>query len=229
MILYYNIGMDKNKLTYDYIAGTDIYLWQRKDMFRINTDTAQLARFMKVKKGERVLDVGTNNGALLLAAERSAPSYLCGVDIQEEACALARFNMQEHGIDHAEIRCEDFSTSNLRGFDVVLCNPPYFQQGHHGEISVSPKAIARHEFFLRLDVLIANVARSLKENGRFYLVHRSERIPDILEQCQLNRLEVKTMQLMFDEQKEYAVGVLIEAILGANRLLRVPQPVFIHR
>lgn len=229
MILYYNIGMDKNKLTYDYIAGTDIYLWQRKDMFRINTDTAQLARFMKVKKGERVLDVGTNNGALLLAAERSAPSYLCGVDIQEEACALARFNMQEHGIDHAEIRCEDFSTSNLRGFDVVLCNPPYFQQRHHGEISVSPKAIARHEFFLRLDVLIANVARSLKENGRFYLVHRSERIPDILEQCQLNRLEVKTMQLMFDEQKEYAVGVLIEAILGANRLLRVPQPVFIRR
>ncbi len=229
MILYYNIGMDKNKLTYDYIAGTDIYLWQRKDMFRINTDTAQLARFMKVKKGERVLDVGTNNGALLLAAERSAPSYLCGVDIQEEACALARFNMQEHGINHAEIRCEDFSTSNLRGFDVVLCNPPYFQQGHHGEISVSPKAIARHEFFLRLDVLIANVARSLKENGRFYLVHRSERIPDILEQCQLNRLEVKTMQLMFDEQKEYAVGVLIEAILGANRLLRVPQPVFIRR
>ena len=221
--------MDKNKLTYDYIAGTDIYLWQRKDMFRINTDTAQLARFMKVKKGERVLDVGTNNGALLLAAERSAPSYLCGVDIQEEACALARFNMQEHGIDHAEIRCEDFSTSNLRGFDVVLCNPPYFQQGHHGEISVSPKAIARHEFFLRLDVLIANVARSLKENGRFYLVHRSELIPDILEQCQLNRLEVKTMQLMFDEQKEYAVGVLIEAILGANRLLRVPQPVFIRR
>ena len=221
--------MDKNKLTYDYIAGTDIYLWQRKDMFRINTDTAQLARFMKVKKGERVLDVGTNNGALLLAAERSAPSYLCGVDIQEEACALARFNMQEHGIDHTEIRCEDFSTSNLRGFDVVLCNPPYFQQGHHGEISVSPKAIARHEFFLRLDVLIANVARSLKENGRFYLVHRSERIPDILEQCQLNRLEVKTMQLMFDEQKEYAVGVLIEAILGANRLLRVPQPVFIRR
>lgn len=229
MILYYNIDMDKNKLTYDYIAGTDIYLWQRKDMFRINTDTAQLARFMKVKKGERVLDVGTNNGALLLAAERSAPSYLCGVDIQEEACALARFNMQEHGIDHAEIRCEDFSTSNLRGFDVVLCNPPYFQQGHHGEISVSPKAIARHEFFLRLDVLIANVAMSLKENGRFYLVHRSERIPDILEQCQLNRLEVKTMQLMFDEQKEYAVGVLIEAILGANRLLRVPQPVFIRR
>ena len=62
MILYYNNGMDKKELTYDYIAGTDIHLWQRKDMFRINTDTAQLARFMKIRKGERVLDVGTNNG-----------------------------------------------------------------------------------------------------------------------------------------------------------------------
>lgn len=40
MILYYNNGMDKKELTYDYIAGTDIHLWQRKDMFRINTDTA---------------------------------------------------------------------------------------------------------------------------------------------------------------------------------------------
>src|SRR5699024_3558721 len=159
--------MDKKELTYDYIAGTDIYLWQRKDMFRINTDTAQLARFMKVKKGERVLDVGTNNGALLLAAERSAPSYLCGVDIQEEACALARFNMQAHGIDHAEIRCEDFSTGHFRGFDVVRRNPPYFQQRHVGESSVGPPALARHEFFLRLDVLLANVARSLKGNGRF--------------------------------------------------------------
>ena len=43
--------MDKKELTYDYIAGTDIHLWQRKDMFRINTDTAQLARFMKIRKG----------------------------------------------------------------------------------------------------------------------------------------------------------------------------------
>ena len=52
--------------TYDYINGTDIYLYQHKKMFRINTDTALLAQFMKVKKGERVLDIGTNNGALLL-------------------------------------------------------------------------------------------------------------------------------------------------------------------
>ena len=79
--------------TYDYINGTDIYLFQHKKMFRINTDTALLAQFMKVKKGERVLDIGTNNGALLLAAHRYAPSYLYGIDIQPEAIAVAEKNM----------------------------------------------------------------------------------------------------------------------------------------
>ena len=81
--------------TYDYINGTDIYLYQHKKMFRINTDTALLAQFMKVKKGERVLDIGTNNGALLLAAHRYAPSYLYGIDIQPEAIAGAEKNMEQ--------------------------------------------------------------------------------------------------------------------------------------
>ncbi len=154
---------------------------QRNRLFRINTDTAQLARFMKIRKGERVLDVGTNNGALLsLRQQMNHPSCAAWIS-RRRPVRLARFNMQEHGITNAEIRCEDFSASTLRGFDVVLCNPPYFQQGHHGEVKVSSRAIARHEVFLQLDVLIANTAKALKENGRFYLVHRSERIPDILQ------------------------------------------------
>ena len=60
----------KDNFTYDYLHGTDIYLHQRKDMFRINTDTALLAQFMDIRKDEIVLDIGTNNGALLLAAAK---------------------------------------------------------------------------------------------------------------------------------------------------------------
>ena len=47
------------KMTYDYLPGTQIYLHQRKDMFRMNTDTALLGNFMKVKEDESVLDIGT--------------------------------------------------------------------------------------------------------------------------------------------------------------------------
>ncbi len=217
--------MEKSKYTYDYIAGTDIHLWQRSDMFRINTDTAQLAHFMKIRKGERVLDVGTNNGALLLCASQSKPSYLCGVDILEDACALARRNLKEHGIENAEILCGDFCTLGLRAFDVVVCNPPYFQMGHHGEIPATARAIARHEFFLPLDALLTNIRLALKENGRLYLVHRSERICDIVTECRKNRLEIKTMQLIYDKRKPLAAGVLIEAVLGGAPLCHIPHPI----
>ena len=71
--------------TYDFINGTDIYLYQDEEMFRMNSDTALLANFMKIKRNDRVLDIGTNNGALLAVANSFAPSCLIGIDIQEKS------------------------------------------------------------------------------------------------------------------------------------------------
>ncbi len=220
--------MEKKNYTYDYIAGSDIYLWQRKDMFRINTDTAQLAHFMKIKKGERVLDIGTNNGALLLFAKQYDPAYLCGIEIQEEACELARYNLFDHGITNGEILCGDFTEMTVKDFDVVVCNPPFFQMGDHGNVEMNARSIARHELFLPLEKLLRGVQKALKENGRFYMVHRSERIVDIVEECRKNRLEIKTMQFVFDDRKELAVSVLIEAVLGASPLCQVPHPTLLN-
>ena len=70
-------------MSFDYLPDTNIYLKQRKDMFRVNTDTHLLGNFMLVKKNESVLDIGTNNGALLLYASRYTDD-LSGVDILKE-------------------------------------------------------------------------------------------------------------------------------------------------
>ncbi len=220
--------MNKKNYTYDYIPNSNIYLWQRKDMFRINTDTAQLAHFMKIKKGDRVLDIGTNNGALLLFANQFCPSYLCGIDIQKDACELAKKNLMDHGINNAEIICADFTKSDLKNFDVIICNPPFFQIGSHRSAEQSYRSIARHEFFLPLEKLLLGVGKALKENGRFYMVHRSERITEIVAECKKNRLEIKTMQFVFDDRKELAVNVLVEAVLGGSPLCQIPHPVLLR-
>ena len=60
--------MMENSDIYDFLPNSDIKLKQRSDMFRINTDTTFLSRFMQVRKHDRILDVGTNNGALILSA-----------------------------------------------------------------------------------------------------------------------------------------------------------------
>lgn len=223
----YNMGMDKKELTLDYIANSDTYVYQRKDMFRINTDTSQLAHFMKIEKGDRVLDVGTNNGALLLHASKQEPSFLYGIDIQEEACELARYNMDVFKIQNVVIECIDFKRFNQDGFNVIVSNPPYFKQGEHREPNPSMRAIARHEIYLELDSLIDKVSKSLHPNGRFYMVHRANRIEDIVATCKQYGMSVRTIQYIFDHRFKEAKSVLVEAIIQNDIETKIEKPIIL--
>lgn len=220
----------KKEYTYDYVNGTDVYLYQKKGMFRINTDTALLAHFMRIEKGERVLDIGTNNGALLAVAAKYQPSVLYGVEIQEEAAKLARYNMEHLGIDNAVILCGDVRNMELEYVDVVICNPPYFKIEEESHVNISYElATARHETYLNLDELCEKVSEVLQEKGRFYMVHRANRICDIVEALRAHRLEPKNMQFIYDEAKKEAVSVLIEACKDGKPHLHVLEPKTIKR
>lgn len=214
--------------TYDYIHGTDVYIYQHRKMFRINTDTALLAAFMHIKKGEKVLDIGTNNGALLAVANTCDPAFLYGVDIQEEAIALAKHNMAHHHIEHVELFCGDVCTLELPKVDVIVCNPPYFKIHEKGDNTnagnlnaCAALQIARHEKYLTLDNLCAKVSSLLEEKGRFYMVHRANRIAEIAYILHQHRLEIRTMQFVYDDRiagkkvsnqnDGSAISVLVEA------------------
>lgn len=216
--------------TYDYIQGSDIYVYQRKDMFRINTDTSLLAHFMRIEKGERVLDIGTNNGALLLAAARALPSYLYGIEIQEAAVALAKYNMEQANIQNAKIIHADVNDIDMPKVDVVVCNPPYFPMEADSNVNVSTYlTIARHEQYLTLDALANKVSQALQEKGRFYLVHRAERLCDIMEALRIHRLEPKKIQFVYRQEHQPAYTVLIEAIKDGKVHLEILSPKYLHR
>ncbi len=213
--------------TLDYIANTDTYVYQRKDMFRINTDTSLLALFMKIKANEKVLDVGTNNGALLLHASKSNASLLYGIDIQEEACAMANYNMEAFHIENAKIECVDFKDLKERNFDVIISNPPYFKCEQHRNEEPTMRNIARHEMYLCLETLIARVATCLQSNGRFYMVHRADRLVDIMALCHQHELMIKTLQIVYDQTDKEAKSVLIEAIYKTKVHLKILPPKYI--
>ena len=101
--------------------------------------------------------------------------------------------------------------------DVIVCNPPYFRVQDNSHVNVSEyKKIARHECYLTLDVLCQSVNRLLKDKGRFYLVHRSDRLVDICCELRKNDLEIKTIQFIRDCENEDAHGILVEAVKGAK-------------
>lgn len=200
------------KLTHDYLPGTQIYLHQRKDMFRMNTDTALLGKFMKVKENDTVMDIGTNNGALLLYASQFTSNKLIGIEVQKEAAELAEMNLRDNSILDYEIIHADIKDVTYP-VDVVVCNPPYFVVTQEKQLNENEyKRIARHECYLTLNTLCESVKRNLKEKGRFYLVHRADRIVDILCCLREHELEVKTIQMIRDENNEVAHGILIEAV-----------------
>ncbi|MGN1344699.1 MAG: tRNA1(Val) (adenine(37)-N6)-methyltransferase [Traorella sp.] len=218
------------KYTYDYLPNTNIYLYQRKDMFRMNTDTALLGQFMVIKENEKVLDIGTNNGALLLYACQYTQQTLYGVDIQKEACELAIRNLENQHISNYQIICDDIQNVQLDPVDVIICNPPYFQVQDHSHVNENEyKKIARHECYLTLDVLCQSVKRLLKDKGRFYLVHRSDRLVDLCVEFRKNDLEIKTIQLVRDCENENAHAILIEAIKGAKQHCIVKSEKIIQR
>ena len=140
----------------NYLPNTEIYLTQRRDMFRMNTDTALLGNFMKCAEGDSVLDIGTNNGALLLYANTHKPGLLCGVDVFKEAIELCEQNLKDNNITNYELyqtRVQDFKHER---FDVIVCNPPYF---HNTENSTTLSEdefirVARHEVNLKMEELL---------------------------------------------------------------------------
>lgn len=202
--------------TYDYIHGTDVYLYQRKDMFRTNTDTALLAHFMKIREGDHVLDIGTNNGALLMVASKMGASRLIGVEIQEEAVELAKYNLKQQACDF-EIIHGDVCQLKLPKVDVVVCNPPYFKVSVNSNINDSSAlSTARHEQFLTLTQLALKMSEALNEKGRGYLVHRASRIAEIITVLMNERLQVRSLQFIYDEAKEEAVSVLLEVVKDGN-------------
>ena len=109
---------------FDTIQNSSLRIRQRDDMFRFNSDTTALIDFMIVKKQDRVLDIGTNNGVLLLAAMEKGAKEGVGIDVFEEAIALAQENAKENLISNVTFEIVALDQFKSAPFDVILCNPP---------------------------------------------------------------------------------------------------------
>ena len=211
--------------TLDYLPNTNIYLYQDKDMFRINSDTRYLGEFIKIKEDEIILDIGTNNGALLLYANKLGCKKLIGVDINGDALKLCEENMKLNKIDNYEIYNCKVQELNIPKVDVIVCNPPYFKSGKVK--NNTNLANARHEGTLTIYELIESSKRLLKENGRFMMVYKSCDIANVISLLDLNGFGVTRIQFVFDENREDSTCFLIEAIKNRKHNVKVKKSIII--
>ena len=212
--------------TLDYLPNTNVYLYQDSEMFKINSDTRYLGEFIDIKKNDVILDVGTNNGALLLYANIKGCKKLIGVDINSKAIELCAENMKLNEIDNYELyscRVQDLKIDKV---DVVVCNPPYFKSGKAKDNK--DLANARHDGELTLSELIENSKRLLKENGKLMMVYKSCDVAEVISLLDLNGFGISKIQFVFDENRENSTCFMLEAIKQQKHNVKVVKPIIVR-
>jgi tRNA1Val (adenine37-N6)-methyltransferase len=207
---------------------------QKKKGYRFSVDSILLSRFVRIRKNERVIDLGTGCGILplLLSYTTKARSFV-GVEIQEGLAACAQKNVV---LNHLDTRISILSLDfrELKGafppgaFDVVLSNPPYRKQ-QSGRINPSvEKAVARHEIKGTLQDLISAASYLLPPKGRCYLVFPAVRTVDLLVALRGGKLEPKRLQFVHPRRGAEAKFVLTESIKTRGVELKIMNPFILH-
>ena len=150
--------------------------------FCFGMDAVLLSHFVRLKEGERMLDLGTGTGVIpLLLSGKTRNTHFTGLEIQKESADMARrsvlLNHQEDRITiiEGDLRKAD-GIFPAASFDAITCNPPYMAAGKGLVNPESQRAIARHEILCTLQDVVSAAAYLLKDGGRFFLVHRPMRL-----------------------------------------------------
>lgn len=218
----------------DFIQRKGYKIIQNPEVFCFGIDAVLLADFAKVKKKDKVLDIGTGTGIIpiLMFARYENKSYV-GIDIQEDMVEMANRSVQMNSIeDHIEIRClnaqDIMSHYDPGSFDIVTSNPPYMK-GSAGLVSGNEsKMIARHEITCSLEDIIKNTAYVLGDKGRFYMIHRPHRLVDIVSLMRQYRIEPKRMRMVHPSEGKAPTMVLVEGVKFAKSELIVEPPLYVY-
>lgn len=195
--------------------GPFTYRWS-EECFPLGADSLALGEFATVKPGDRVVDLGCGAGLLmLLCARRETRLTLTGVEIDPAAAGLARENLKENGLEGRVLTCDLEAVDPAIRADLVISNPPWYPRGAGKE--GGPGRMEE----CTLDGLCRAAEGCLGHGGRFTLVHRPERLTDLLSALRGAGMEPKRLQFCRHDLEKTPYAVLVEAVKGGRPGLTV--------
>lgn len=230
---------DKNELIHpgerlDDLQTGGYYLIQDPSRFCFGIDAVLLSSFARVKRGEKALDLGTGTGVIpILLESKNQGTFYGGLEIQEASADMARRSVQYNDLEQKiEIKTGDIKEAaalyGAASFEVITVNPPYMIGEHGLKNEKEALYIARHEALCTLDDVLVQSAKVLKVKGRFYMVHRPFRLPEIMTKMCNYGLEPKRMRLVYPYVDKEPNMVLIEGRKGGNPRMTVEAPLIVY-
>lgn len=224
--------MDKEVTNY-LLAYNNMKIIQRKDMFNFSLDTVLLANFCTITKDiKQIVDFGTNNAAIPLILSTRTEKSIIGIEIQPEAVELANKNVSLNNLKkqikiiHADI---NEYANNSEKVGLVVCNPPFFKVDEDSNLNDNMfLTIARHEIKIDLEGIIKSAAKILDNRGKFAMVHRPDRMIEILNLMQKYDIEPKRIRFVYPKKGKESHILLIEGIYKGKKGLKIEPPLFAH-
>ena len=219
----------------DDLQRNGLKIIQKTDGFCFGMDAVLLSGFAYVKRGEKVLDMGTGTGIIpLLLSAKTEGEHFTALEIQEEIAKMAsRSVAMNHLEEKIEIVNGDIKEASrifgAASFDVVTTNPPYMNDAHGLKNPTEVKAISRHEVLCTLDDVVREGAKVLKSGGRMYMVHRPHRLIEIITAMKQYKMEPKRMCMVHPFKDKEANMVLIEAVKGGGSWLKMEAPIIVYK
>ena len=209
---------------------------QNTEGFCFGIDAVLLSDFAKeIKNNSKVLDLGTGTGILpILLCGKTNLNKIYGIEIQKEVAAMAgrsvKLNNLENRIEIVNKNIKDIENIfEKNSFDAIVTNPPYKKINTGEKNEKENKLISRHEITASLDDFIKISFNLLKDKGSFYMVHRPERLAEIIYKLKQNKLEPKIIKFVYSNVKSEPKLVLIKAVKNAKEFLKIEKPLFVYK
>ncbi len=221
---------------HDLLAYDGPKIIQRKDLFRFSLDSLLLGDFVRIKSGaNRILDLGTGLGPIPLYLSLKTKKPIVGIDIQDEMIELARKSVQMNHLEH-QITIEKCDMKDMRNLflgnsiDIVTVNPPFFKYQESSFVNkYDSKTVARHEVAIDLEGVIQSTKQVISTGGSLFMIHRANRIDEILFLFDKNRFFVKRLRFVHTKPGKPATMVMVEANFnGSHGSLIVEEPLYIY-
>lgn len=218
----------------DLLNYNNLKIVQNTDWFSFSLDSVLLDNFVNVNNRQKIIDFCTGNAPIPLFLSTKTKSKIIGVELQKEVYDLAIKSIKLNNLeDKITIINEDVKNlSNIYEtdtFDLITCNPPYFKVCDNSNTNNDKtKSIARHEMFLNLDDIFKCAKKILKNNGRIAMVHRTDRLIDIITTMKKYNIEPKRIKFIYPFKESKSNMVLIEGSKNGKTGLIVEDSIIVH-
>ena len=220
----------------DILGYPNLKIYQDSSFFSFSLDSIILANYSTIRlRDNKIIDFCTGNGVVPLILSKRCNKCIEGVEVQEKIYNLALKSLVENNLENRicyyNMDVKDFCNDKNRynTYDLVLCNPPYFKNNDLSSKNLSyEKMIARHEILIDLDTIVACANKILKEHGSLCMVHRTDRLIDVITAFKKYGIEPKRIKYIHENIDKESTLFLIEGQKAGSVGLKVDKPLILY-